>query len=116
LPRRPGSSASSRKLSSWPKAWSPPDRARTGSEGGRVTETTLNDTVGAAPAQGGAFADAAGELVWTLADEGVHCVFFNPGTDTAPVQEALARARSAGTPHPRSVLCLHEQVALAAAI
>jgi acetolactate synthase I/II/III large subunit len=64
----------------------------------------------------GAFADAAGELVWTLADEGVQYIFINPGTDTAPVQEALARARSEGTPHPSSVLCIHEQVALSAAI
>jgi acetolactate synthase I/II/III large subunit len=60
--------------------------------------------------------DAASELVWLLADEGVQHLFFNPGTDTAPVQEALAAARAAGSPHPGSVLCLHEHVALSAAI
>jgi len=60
--------------------------------------------------------DAAEELIWLLADEGVEHLFFNPGTDTAPIQEALAAARAAGSPHPRSVLCLHEHVALSAAL
>jgi acetolactate synthase I/II/III large subunit len=81
-----------------------------------VRQPTANETSQAQGVGAAAFADAAGELVWTLADEGVQHVFFNPGTDTAPVQEALARARSEGTPHPRSVLCLHEQIALSAAI
>lgn len=62
------------------------------------------------------FPDAAAELVGTLADEGVEHLFINPGTDTAPVQEALAAARADGTPHPRSVLCTHEFVALSAAM
>jgi acetolactate synthase-1/2/3 large subunit len=60
--------------------------------------------------------DAAAELVWLLADEGVQHLFFNPGTDTAPIQEALAAARASSSPHPTSVLCLHEHVALSAAI
>jgi acetolactate synthase I/II/III large subunit len=62
------------------------------------------------------FADAAAELTATLADEGVRHLFINPGTDTAPVQEALAAARAAGSPHPRAVLCTHEFVALSAAM
>src|SRR5215469_9323709 len=62
------------------------------------------------------FTDAAAELVATLADEGVQHLFINPGTDTAPVQEALAAARSAGRPRPDAVLCIHEHVALSAAI
>jgi acetolactate synthase I/II/III large subunit len=62
------------------------------------------------------FADAAAELTATLADEGVAHLFINPGTDTAPVQEALAGARASGTPHPRAVLCTHEFVALSAAM
>jgi len=37
--------------------------------------------------------DAAAELIAILADEGVRHLFINPGTDTAPVQEALAAAR-----------------------
>lgn len=60
--------------------------------------------------------DAAAELVATLADEGVQHLFINPGTDTAPVQEALAAARKEGTPSPRAVLCLHEFVALSSAM
>jgi acetolactate synthase-1/2/3 large subunit len=60
--------------------------------------------------------EAAVDLVALLADEGVSHLFFNPGTDTAPVQEALAAARAAGRPRPQSVLCLHESVALSAAI
>jgi acetolactate synthase-1/2/3 large subunit len=65
---------------------------------------------------GAGFPDAAGELVATLADEGVQHLFINPGTDTAPVQEALAAARAAEAPHPRAVLCTHEFVALSAAM
>lgn len=61
-------------------------------------------------------ADAAAELVATLADEGVEHLFINPGTDTAPIQEALAAARVRGTPHPRAVLCMHEFVALSSAM
>jgi len=60
--------------------------------------------------------EAAAELVEILADEGVGHLFMNPGTDTAPIQEALAAARSAGTPHPDTILCIHEHVALSAAI
>src|SRR2546421_5272656 len=60
--------------------------------------------------------EAAADLVALLADEGVSHLFINPGTDTAPVQEALAAAREAGRPLPEAVLCLHEQVALSAAI
>jgi acetolactate synthase-1/2/3 large subunit len=60
--------------------------------------------------------DAAAELVATLADEGVQHLFINPGTDTAPVQEALAAARKDGAPSPRAVLCTHEFVALSAAM
>jgi acetolactate synthase I/II/III large subunit len=63
-----------------------------------------------------AFTDAAAELVATLADEGVRHLFINPGTDTAPVQEALAAARTSGTPSPRAVLCTHEFVALSSAM
>src|SRR5258708_17364527 len=60
--------------------------------------------------------EAAADLVARLADEGVQHLFINPRTDTAPVQEALAAARAAGAPRPESVLCIHEHVALSAAI
>jgi acetolactate synthase-1/2/3 large subunit len=62
------------------------------------------------------YPDAAAELTGTLADEGVAHLFINPGTDTAPVQEALAAARAGGAPHPRAVLCTHEFVALSSAM
>jgi acetolactate synthase-1/2/3 large subunit len=59
---------------------------------------------------------AAADLVAALAGEGVSHLFINPGTDTAPVQEALADARARGTAHPRAVLCTHEFVALSSAM
>ncbi len=62
------------------------------------------------------YPDAAAELIATLADEGVQHLFINPGTDTAPVQEALAAARKDGLPYPRAVLCTHEFVALSSAM
>jgi len=77
--------------------------------------TTAGTVPGTAPA-GTRFANAAGELVATLADEEVDYLFINPGTDTAPVQEALAGARASGTPSPRAVLCTHEFVALSSAM
>jgi acetolactate synthase I/II/III large subunit len=54
-------------------------------------------------------------LVTALVDQGIEVVFLNPGTDTAPVQEALARLAEAGVAVPRVVLCPHEALALAAA-
>jgi acetolactate synthase-1/2/3 large subunit len=60
--------------------------------------------------------EAAAQLVALLADEGVRHLFINPGTDTAPVQEAMAAARASGSPRPETVLCLHEHIALSAAI
>ncbi|MQA86241.1 MAG: thiamine pyrophosphate-requiring protein [Streptosporangiales bacterium] len=76
--------------------------------------STRRTVVGNQPAA--VFPSAASELVHALADEGVQHLFINPGTDTAPVQEALAAARRDGTPHPRAVLCIHEFVALSAAM
>lgn len=58
---------------------------------------------------------AAEALVTTLVDRGAEVLFLNPGTDTAPVQEAVLALRSRGRGAPRVVLCLHEVVALAAA-
>jgi acetolactate synthase-1/2/3 large subunit len=47
--------------------------------------------------------------------QGVDCLFMNPGTDTIPIQEALSKLEQLGQPVPRTVLCLFELVALAAA-
>jgi len=40
---------------------------------------------------------------------------MNPGTDTVPIQEALSKLEQLGEPVPRTILCLFELVALAAA-
>jgi acetolactate synthase I/II/III large subunit len=45
----------------------------------------------------------------------VDYIFLNPGTDTTPIQEAIARLRSLERPTPLVVLCPHETVAMAAA-
>lgn len=59
--------------------------------------------------------NAAEQLVWVLMTQGVDLIFLNPGTDTAPVQEALARLAAKGVQPPRVIICPHEAVALAAA-
>jgi len=53
--------------------------------------------------------------VRALIAHGVECLFMNPGTDTIPIQEALSKLEQLGEPVPRTVLCLFELVALAAA-
>jgi acetolactate synthase-1/2/3 large subunit len=58
---------------------------------------------------------AASELIAILYDEGIPCLFLNPGMQVPALRSALAEARSAGVPHPQPVLCAHEQVALFAA-
>jgi acetolactate synthase I/II/III large subunit len=45
----------------------------------------------------------------------VDYIFMNPGTDTTPIQEAIARFYAAERPAPRVVLCPHETVAMSAA-
>jgi acetolactate synthase I/II/III large subunit len=64
------------------------------------------------------FADATngGEaLVQLLVAQGVDRIFLNPGTDTAPIQEAVVALRSRGVSVPRIHLCPDERVALSAA-
>jgi acetolactate synthase-1/2/3 large subunit len=60
-------------------------------------------------------AESAEAYVRALAAHGVECLFMNPGTDTIPIQEALSKLEQLGEPVPRTVLCLFELVALAAA-
>jgi acetolactate synthase I/II/III large subunit len=60
-------------------------------------------------------AEAAEAYVRALVAQGVTCLFMNPGTDTIPIQEALSKLEQLGEPVPRTVLCLFELVALAAA-
>src|SRR5262245_19306121 len=72
------------------------------------------DTVPARPAESRA-AESAEAYVRALTANGVECLFMNPGTDTIPIQEALSKLEQLGQPVPRTVLCLFELVALAAA-
>lgn len=58
---------------------------------------------------------AAEHLVWALGAQGVEVIFLNPGTDTAPLQEAFLALPEKGLPVPRVVGCTYESVALAAA-
>jgi acetolactate synthase-1/2/3 large subunit len=57
----------------------------------------------------------AEHLLWLLNAHGVEHLFLNPGTDSAPLQEAAAVLTEAGVRIPRIVVCTFESVALAAA-
>src|SRR5262245_35837969 len=59
--------------------------------------------------------EAAEMYVRALMAQGVDRLFLNPGTDTIPIQEALSKLEQTGEPVPRTVLCLFELVAPAAA-
>ncbi|HEY1298221.1 MAG TPA: thiamine pyrophosphate-requiring protein [Chloroflexota bacterium] len=63
-----------------------------------------------APARTGAEA-----ILQLLVASGVEFVFLNPGTDTAPIQEALVALAADGETIPTLVPCLYENVAMAAA-
>src|SRR5579859_3452925 len=63
-----------------------------------------------APARTGAEA-----ILQLLVASGVEYVFLNPGTDTAPIQEALVALSGDGERIPTLVPCLYENVAIAAA-
>ena len=63
----------------------------------------------------GTVAEAAEAYVRALIAQGVDYLFLNPGTDTIPIQEALSKLEAQGHAVPRTVLCLFELVALAAA-
>ncbi|MCC7372799.1 MAG: thiamine pyrophosphate-requiring protein [Chloroflexi bacterium] len=60
-------------------------------------------------------ANGAEALVQLLAAHGVEYLFLNPGTDTAPIQEAIVALGGQGHAAPKIVSCLYENVALAAA-
>jgi acetolactate synthase-1/2/3 large subunit len=45
----------------------------------------------------------------------VDYIFMNPGTDTTPIQEAIAKFKATGRRTPQVILCPHETVAMAAA-
>lgn len=54
-------------------------------------------------------------MLWLFGKQGVRYIFFNPGTDTAPLQEAVVSLAKRGVVCPEVVTCTHEAVALAAA-
>ena len=57
----------------------------------------------------------AEHLVYLLGAHGIEYLFLNPGTDTAPVQEAVYTLAEAGLPAPTVLLSTFESVSLAAA-
>lgn len=57
----------------------------------------------------------AEHLLWLLREHGVDHLFLNPGTDSAPLQEAAVALAARGVTVPRVIGCTFESVALAAA-
>jgi acetolactate synthase-1/2/3 large subunit len=58
---------------------------------------------------------AAEHLLWLLGEHGVEHLFLNPGTDSAPLQEAAVVLGEAGARIPKIVTSTFEAVAMAAA-
>ena len=54
-------------------------------------------------------------ILQLMAAQGVDYIFLNPGTDTAPLQEAIVAIRARGQRVPRVITSLFEGVAMAAA-
>jgi acetolactate synthase I/II/III large subunit len=57
----------------------------------------------------------AEHLMWLLGEHGVEHLFLNPGTDSAPLQEAAVVLAGAGQRIPRVITSTFESVAMAAA-
>ncbi|HKO26683.1 MAG TPA: thiamine pyrophosphate-requiring protein [Solirubrobacteraceae bacterium] len=57
----------------------------------------------------------AEEILHLLAAHGIEVLFLNPGTDSAPLQEAFAALSERGVAVPRIILSTFESVSLAAA-
>ncbi len=60
--------------------------------------------------------EGAEVFVELLNANNVDYIFLNPGTDIAPIQEAAAKFKALGKRTPEIVLCLHETIAMEAAI
>src|SRR6266700_5520470 len=85
-----------------------------------MATTTMSQTAPAAAEQSSARSTApartgAEAILQLLVASGVDYVFLNPGTDTAPIQEALVALAADGERIPTLVPCLFENVAMAAA-
>ena len=61
------------------------------------------------------FSNCAEEILFLLKVHGVDYLFLNPGTDSAPLQEAALALRDRGVNIPKIIACSFESVALAAA-
>lgn len=61
------------------------------------------------------FKTCAEEIMYLLFAHGVEYLFLNPGTDSAPLQEAAASLLARNIPIPKVITCSFESVALAAA-
>jgi acetolactate synthase I/II/III large subunit len=86
--------------------------------GGRILGPRTARLAGLEPARDHAdmkLKTTAEHLVSLLAAHGVEYLFLNPGTDTAPVQEAVYALAEAGLPVPTVLLSTFESVSLAAA-
>jgi len=59
--------------------------------------------------------EGAEAFVELLNANDVKYIFFNPGSDTVPILEAIAKFKSMGKPTPEIILCQHESLAMAAA-
>jgi acetolactate synthase-1/2/3 large subunit len=71
---------------------------------------------GIAESQKGISIDSVSDgYIEMLAACGVEYIFINPGTDTAPILESIAKFEAQRRRAPKLILCLHESVAMAAA-
>lgn len=77
--------------------------------------TDLSPTAQQSTTQDASGTTGAEVVIRTLAANGVEYLFLNPGTDTAPIQEAIVALGQRGERVPTIVSCLYENVALAAA-
>src|SRR6478609_1474143 len=89
-------------------------RARRGGDVMIVDARTADAGVASAPRLAEA-RNGAEALIQLLVAHGVEYLFLCPGTDTAPVQEAIVRLGRDGHKVPRIVPGLFENVAMAAA-
>ena len=84
------------------------------------TDSVTGRAAGTAPEPGGTppappMSTTAEHLVYLLAAHGIEYLFLNPGTDSAPLQEAMYTLQEAGVPTPTALLSTFESVSLAAA-
>jgi acetolactate synthase-1/2/3 large subunit len=80
---------------------------------GSALDVSRREVAAAAPAAD--LRTCAEEVLHLLAVHGIELLFLNPGTDSAPLQEAFVALSGRGVPVPRIIVCTFESVSLAAA-